>query len=106
MGRLEGKVAFVTGAARGQGQSPRRSAGRPRAPTSSQPTSARPIDTVKYPAATPADLEETVRQVEALGRAIVAQMPTSATWPGWSRSWPTASPSWGRSTSWSPTPGS
>jgi len=70
-GKLEDKVAFITGAARGQGRShavrlaeegadiiaidvPKHIAGLP------------------YEPATPEDLAETVRQVEALGRRIVA----------------------------------
>ena len=44
-GRVEGKVAFITGAARGQGRS--HAAGwRKRAPTSSRSTSASASDTV------------------------------------------------------------
>lgn len=73
MGDLSGRVAFVTGAARGQGRAyaVRLAA---RAPTSSSATSARRCPTHDpYVSATPADLAETARLVEAQGRAVLAR---------------------------------
>ena len=70
-GRLEGKVAFITGAARGQG----------RAHAVKMATEGADIIAVDiceqiasnpYPLATQADLDETARLVKALGRKIVA----------------------------------
>ncbi len=71
MARLEGKVAFVTGAARGQGRAHAVRLAEEGADIIASDVCA-PIDTVKYPAASPADLEETVRQVKRLGREVVA----------------------------------
>ena len=62
MGRLEGKVAFVTGAARGQGRAHALRLAEEGADIIAADVCA-PIDTIKYPSATRADLEETVRQV-------------------------------------------
>jgi (+)-trans-carveol dehydrogenase len=69
--RVEGKVAFVTGAARGQGRSHAVSLAREGADIIAVDIAAQ-IDTVPFPMARPDDLKETVRQVEALGRRIVA----------------------------------
>lgn len=71
MGRLEGKVAFVTGAARGQGRSHALRLAQEGADIVAVDIAGQ-INTVKYPMATPDDLAETVRQVEALDRRIVA----------------------------------
>lgn len=71
MGRLDGKVAFVTGAARGQGRS--HAVGLAREGASIIAVDAcEPIETVPYPAATPEDLAETVRLVEELDSRIIA----------------------------------
>jgi (+)-trans-carveol dehydrogenase len=70
-GRLDGKVAFVTGAARGVGRSVAVRLAQEGADIIAVDLAAQ-IDTVAYPMATPEDLTETVRQVEALGRRIVA----------------------------------
>jgi SDR family mycofactocin-dependent oxidoreductase len=70
-GRVEGKVAFVTGAARGQGRSHAVSLAREGADIIAIDIAAQ-IDTVPFPMAGPDDLKETVRQVEALDRRIVA----------------------------------
>jgi SDR family mycofactocin-dependent oxidoreductase len=69
--RVEGKVAFVTGAARGQGRSHAVSLAREGADIIAIDIAAQ-IDTVPFPMAGPDDLKETVRQVEALDRRIVA----------------------------------
>jgi (+)-trans-carveol dehydrogenase len=72
MGSLEGKVAFITGAARGMGRN------------HAVRLAERGVDiialdinesipTVPYPGPTPDDLAETVRLVEGLGRRIVSR---------------------------------
>jgi SDR family mycofactocin-dependent oxidoreductase len=68
---VEGKVAFVTGAARGQGRSHALRLAQEGADIIAIDIAAQ-IDTVPYPMGTPEDLAETVRQVEALDRRIVA----------------------------------
>jgi SDR family mycofactocin-dependent oxidoreductase len=69
-GRVEGKVAFVTGAARGQGRSHAVSLAREGADIIAIDIAAQ-IGTAPFPLARPDDLKETVRQVEALDRRIV-----------------------------------
>jgi len=71
MGRVEGKVAFITGAARGQGRSHAVQLAQEGADIIAVDV-CRQVDTVPYPTATSEDLAETVRQVEALDRRIVA----------------------------------
>ncbi|AFR50643.1 mycofactocin-coupled SDR family oxidoreductase [Gordonia sp. KTR9] len=71
MGKLEGKVAFITGAARGQGRSHAVRLAQEGADIIAVDISQQ-VDTVPYDTARPGDLEETVRQVEALDRRIVA----------------------------------
>ncbi len=73
MGRLDGKVAFITGGARGQGRS--------HAVRLAQEgadiiviDACEPQPNVPSPPATEADLAETVRQVEELDRRIVARV--------------------------------
>lgn len=72
-GRVEGKVVFVTGAARGQGRSHAVRLAEEGADIIAVDICAE-IDSVKpfYGGATPQDLQETVRQVEALDRRIVS----------------------------------
>jgi SDR family mycofactocin-dependent oxidoreductase len=72
MGKLEGKVAFITGAARGQGRSHAVRLAQEGADIIAVDICAQ-IDTVSYPMSTPADLEQTVKEVEAEGRRIVAR---------------------------------
>src|SRR5712692_956966 len=71
-GKLEGKVAFITGAARGQGRSHAVRLAQEGADVIAIDI-CRQIDTVPYPMATPEDLAETVKEVEALDRRIVAR---------------------------------
>jgi (+)-trans-carveol dehydrogenase len=71
MARLEGKVAFITGAARGQGRSHAIRLAEEGADIIAVDIASQ-IDTVPYTMATPEDLADTVEQVEALGRRIVA----------------------------------
>jgi (+)-trans-carveol dehydrogenase len=70
-GRVEGKVAFVTGAARGQGRSHALRLAEEGADVIAVDI-CKQIDSVPMPMATPDDLAETVRQVEELDRRIVA----------------------------------
>jgi SDR family mycofactocin-dependent oxidoreductase len=73
-GRVEGKVAFITGAARGQGRSHAVRLAREGADIIALDL-CRGIDTITsfYPPASEADLKVTVKEVEALGRRIVAR---------------------------------
>jgi len=71
MGQLDGKVAFITGAARGQGRSHAVRLAKEGADIIAVDLLEQ-IDSVKYPLSTAEDLTETIRQVEDLGRRIVA----------------------------------
>ena len=71
-GRLEGKVAFITGAARGQGRSHAIRLAQEGADIIAVDI-CKQIATVPYPMATPEDLEATVKAVEELDRRIVAR---------------------------------
>lgn len=71
-GRMEGKVVFITGAARGQGRSHAVRLAEEGADIIAVDL-LEDIETAPYSLATGDDLDETVRQVEALGRRIVAQ---------------------------------
>ena len=71
MGRVEGKVAFITGAARGQGRSHAIRLAEEGADIIAVDV-CHDYPTVSYPLATEADLAETVKAVEALDRRIVA----------------------------------
>ncbi|WP_368496492.1 mycofactocin-coupled SDR family oxidoreductase [Herbiconiux sp. A18JL235] len=71
MGRVEGKVAFITGAARGQGRSHALRLAQEGADIIAVDICA-PVAANNAPPATEEDLAETVRQVEALDRRIVA----------------------------------
>jgi SDR family mycofactocin-dependent oxidoreductase len=71
-GRVEGKVAFITGAARGQGRAHALALAAEGADIIAVDLCAA-VGWTTYPGATPADLEETVRLVEGQGRRIVAR---------------------------------
>ncbi|UFS59298.1 mycofactocin-coupled SDR family oxidoreductase [Subtercola endophyticus] len=71
MGKLEGKVAFITGAARGQGRSHAIRLAQEGADIIAVDLCGQ-IDSVPYPMSTPDDLAETVSSIEALDRRIVA----------------------------------
>jgi (+)-trans-carveol dehydrogenase len=71
MGLLDGKVAFITGAARGQGRSHAITLAREGADIIAVDL-CQQASTVPYPMATPEDLAETVKEVEALDRRIIA----------------------------------
>jgi len=71
MGKLEGKVAFITGAARGQGRSHAVRLAEEGADIIAVDLLEQ-VGTIDYPMSTQADLDETVAAVEALDRRIVA----------------------------------
>jgi (+)-trans-carveol dehydrogenase/(-)-trans-carveol dehydrogenase len=70
-GRVEGKVAFITGAARGQGRSHAIRLAQEGADIIAVDI-CEDIPTIPYAGATEADLAETVKEVEVLDRRIVA----------------------------------
>jgi SDR family mycofactocin-dependent oxidoreductase len=70
MGRVQGKVAFITGAARGQGRSHAVRLAEEGADIIAVDI-CKDFETVGYPMATPDDLKETARLVEKLDRRIV-----------------------------------
>jgi SDR family mycofactocin-dependent oxidoreductase len=72
MGKLEGKVAFITGAARGQGRSHALRLAEEGADIIAVDICA-PITSMNYSNATPEDLEQTTKEVEALDRRIIAR---------------------------------
>ncbi len=71
-GRLAGKVAFITGAARGQGRAHAVRMAREGADIIAVDVAGKLPSCVRYDSATPEDLAETVRLVEATGRRIIA----------------------------------
>lgn len=71
-GRLEGKVAFITGAARGQGRAHAVKLAQEGADIVALDL-AGPLPLVPYDSPTPDDLAETVRLVEAQDRRIIAE---------------------------------
>lgn len=72
-GRLEGKVAFITGAARGQGRAHAVRMAEEGADIIATDICSNIKTVTAYDLATQADLAETVRLVEATGRRIVAE---------------------------------
>ena len=70
-GRVAGKVAFITGAARGQGRSHAIRLAQEGADIIAVDLCAQ-VSSVPYPMSTPEDLAETVKEIEALDRRIVA----------------------------------
>ncbi|WP_063039400.1 mycofactocin-coupled SDR family oxidoreductase [Nocardia pseudovaccinii] len=72
MGRVEGKVAFVTGAARGQGRSHAVKLAEEGADIIAVDI-CRDIESIQYSLSRPEDLEETTRLVEKTGRRIIAE---------------------------------
>nr|WP_090277107.1 mycofactocin-coupled SDR family oxidoreductase [Mycolicibacterium komanii]CRL71064.1 short-chain dehydrogenase/reductase SDR [Mycolicibacterium komanii] len=70
MGRVQGKVAFVTGAARGQGRSHAVRLAEEGADIIAIDLCEN-IDTIGYPMATPEDLEETAAFIEKTGQRVV-----------------------------------
>jgi SDR family mycofactocin-dependent oxidoreductase len=72
MGRVQGKVAFITGAARGQGRSHAVRLAEEGANIVALDICA-PIASMRYPLATPEDLQQTIKEVEATGQRIIAR---------------------------------
>lgn len=72
MGQLDGKVAFITGVARGQGRAHAIALAREGADIIGLDL-CRTLDSTPYPGATVDDLQETVRLVKETGRQIVAK---------------------------------
>lgn len=70
---LQGKVALVTGAARGQGRAHAIALAAAGANIIASDICAPASDSITYPAATPDELAETVRGVEAHGRKVLAR---------------------------------
>jgi SDR family mycofactocin-dependent oxidoreductase len=70
-GRVAGKVALVTGAARGQGRADALRLAEEGANVIVVDVCA-PLPSVAYDSATPEDLQETVRQVEKTGRRVIS----------------------------------
>ena len=73
-GRLAGKVAFITGAARGQGRAHAVRMATEGADVIAIDIAGKLPDCVPYLPATPEDFDETVRLVEATGRRIIASV--------------------------------
>ena len=73
-GRLAGRVAFITGAARGQGRAHAVRMAREGADIIAVDIAGKLPSCVPYPSATPEDLAETVRLVEETGRRILASV--------------------------------
>jgi (+)-trans-carveol dehydrogenase len=71
MARLEGKVSFITGSARGQGRSHAVRLAEEWADIIAVDMASQ-IDTVPFPMGTPEDMAQTVKAVESLDRRIVA----------------------------------
>src|SRR6202035_1032659 len=71
-GRLTDKVAFITGAARGQGRAHAVRMAREGADIVAVDIAGKLPSCVRYDSATPEDLAETVRLVEAAGGRIIA----------------------------------
>jgi SDR family mycofactocin-dependent oxidoreductase len=69
MGQLDGKIAFITGAARGQGRSHAVELAREGADVIAVDICA-PIDGIPYSLAEPDDLQQTAKEVESLGRRV------------------------------------
>jgi SDR family mycofactocin-dependent oxidoreductase len=72
MGKLDGKVAFITGAARGQGRSHAVRLAQEGADIIAIDV-CQQLTSVGYPMSTPEDLEQTAKEVESLGRRIVTR---------------------------------
>lgn len=104
MGRLDGKVAVISGAARGQGRSHAVTLAREGASIVAFDV-CEGFETVLTPPATEAELEETAKLVEEQDQRCLAVKADARDLPAWRRS-PTALwPSSGRSTYWLPTTG-
>lgn len=104
MGELDDTVAVITGAARGQGRSHAVALAEQGADIIAVDICA-DIDSIPYQLGTKADLDETVRLVQAAGARRYPSSPTCGTGPRWKPGCRRASTRSARSTSSSPTPG-
>ena len=95
MGRVEGKVALISGAARGQGRSHAQLLAAEGADIIAVDI-CEDIATNEYPLASPEDLDETARLVEKEGQRATPRSPTSATAPHCRRRSIAGSPSSGK----------
>jgi SDR family mycofactocin-dependent oxidoreductase len=84
-GKLEGKVAFITGAARGQGRAHAVRMAQEGADVIAVDLAGRVAPSVKYDPASRADLDETVRLVEATGHRILASVVDTRDFDGLSK---------------------
>lgn len=73
MGRLEGKVAFITGAARGQGRAHAIRLAQEGADIIGIDI-CKPVRNVRYPASTEEELNESVAAVDAIGKRMIAAL--------------------------------
>ena len=105
MGRVTGKVAVISGAARGQGRSHARMLAAEGADIIAIDL-CEDIETNEYPLARPEDLDETARLVEKEGQRVVTAIADVRDRAALSRRSTAASPSSVISTSWWPTPAS
>src|ERR1700759_295213 len=80
-GRVAGKVAFITGAARGQGRSHAVRLAQEGADIIALDLCGQ-VASLGYPLAAPHDLDETARQVGALGRRVVTVQADVRDYPG------------------------
>ena len=71
MGLVDGKVALVTGAGRGQGRSHALRLATEGADVIAVDIAANDVETISYPLATEDDLDSTVKEIEATGRRAV-----------------------------------
>ena len=104
-GRVEGKVAFITGAARGQGRSHAIRLAQEGADIIAVDICDQ-VASVPYAMATPDDLAETVKEVEALDRRIVATPADVRDYAALKQALDDGVAQLGGSTSCAPTPGS
>lgn len=102
-GKLDGKVAFITGAARGQGRAHAIAMAREGADIIAVDI-CRDIPSNPYPLATPEDLAETERSIKELGDVSLPASPMSASATNCAMRSRRASRTSARSTSWWPMP--
>jgi NAD(P)-dependent dehydrogenase (short-subunit alcohol dehydrogenase family) len=102
-GRLAGKVAFITGAARGQGRAHAVRMAKEGADVIAVDIAGKLPSCVPYPPATEEDLAETVRLVEETNRRILASVVDTRDFEGLRRVVDDGAPHWDAWTSSSPT---
>jgi SDR family mycofactocin-dependent oxidoreductase len=71
MGLVDGKVALVTGAGRGQGRSHAVRLASEGADVIAVDVAANSVDTISYPLASEGDLDATVKEIEGMGRRAI-----------------------------------